>query len=205
MGKIVIHIPGFDDKRAIYTAENISNAAAQAGQTLDMAKVMTGRYGAALGSSPIVFDPYFDQLRTDGSRYDNNLLLRTADMKTVIEIIDARIDVDHQNDIKSTALAGRRGSVKEFVQKKDYAISVKGNLVGDRDKFPYDALHQLELILNEEKSFEAKSVLLEAFGISWVVLKSARFSQQELQYFNTLPFTLDFESDETYNFLVEEG
>ena len=81
---------------------------------------------------------------------------------------------------------------------------MKGNLIGDRNKFPYDALHKLELILNEEKSFEAKSVLLEAFGISWVVLKTAKFNQQELKYFNAMPFTLDFESDETYNFLVEE-
>ena len=62
----------------------------------------------------------------------------------------------------------------------------------------------MEIILNEEKSFEAKSVLLEAFGIDWVVLKTAKFIQQELKYFNTLPFTLDFESDNTYNFLLKE-
>ena len=80
---------------------------------------------------------------------------------------------------------------------------MKGNLIGDRNKFPYDALHKLEAILSKEKSFEAKSVLLEMFGISWVVLKQAVFSQEQLKYFNALPFTLTFESDETYNFLVE--
>ena len=145
MGKIVIHIPGFGEKRSIYTAENISNAAAQAGQTFDMAKVKAGRYGSALGSAPIVLDPYFDQLRTDGSHYDNNLLLRTADMKTVIEIIDARIDVDHQNDIKSTALAGRRGSVKEFVTRvvKDYeSFAFVAKSLGE------------ELVLSEEEARE---------------------------------------------------
>ena len=47
-------------------------------------------------------------------------------------------------------------------------------------------------------------MLLEAFGIDWVVLRQAKFEQQELKYFNTLPFTLTFESDETYNFLLEE-
>lgn len=204
MGSIVIHIPGPGAKRAIYAAGSAASAAAQAGQTFGMAKAREGWYKAAVGSEPIVFDTYFDLLRTDGSRYDNNLLLRTADMKTVIEIIDARINVSHANDIKSTPVLGRTGSVKEFIQKKDYAISVNGNLIGDRNKFPYDALHQLELILNEEKSFEAKSVLLEAFGIDWVVLKEAKFQQQELKYFNALPFTLKFESDYTYNFLVEE-
>lgn len=204
MGSIVVHIPGPGAKRAIYAVGSVASAAAQAGQTYGMAKAREGWYKAAVGSEPIVFDPYFDLLRTDGSRYDNNLLLRTADMMTVIEIIDARIDVTHQNDIKSTSVLGRTGSVKEFIQKKDYTITVKGNLIGDRNKFPYDALNKLELILNEEKSFEAKSVLLEAFGISWVVLKNAVFSQEQLKYFNALPFTLNFESDETYNFLVEE-
>ena len=204
MGSIVIHIPGPGAKRAIYAAGSAASAAAQAGQTFGMAKAREGWYKAAVGSEPIVFDTYFDLLRTDGSRYDNNLLLRTADMKTVIEIIDARIDVTHQNDIKSTSVLGRTGSVKEFIQKKDYSIQVKGNLIGDRNKFPYDALHQLEIILNEEKSFEAKSVLLETFGVSWVVLKKAVFAQSELKHFNAMPFTLDFESDETYNFLVEE-
>ena len=125
-------------------------------------------------------------------------------MGTVIEIIDARIDVTQQNTIKSTPVTGRAGTVKELIQKQDYNITVKGNLIGERNKFPYDELHKLEIILNEEKSFEAKSVLLEAFGIDWVVLKTANFEQKDLKYFNTLPFTLTFESDYNYNFLLEE-
>ena len=108
------------------------------------------------------------------------------------------------NNIKSTPVTGRAGTVKELIQKQDYEIIVNGNLIGERNKFPYDALHKLEIILNEEKSFEAKSVLLEAFGIDWVVLKTAKFGQKELKYFNTMPFSLTLESDNTYNFLVEE-
>ena len=131
-------------------------------------------------------------------------VLRTADMGTVIEIIDARINVTQQNTIKSTPVTGRAGTVKELIQKQDYEIVVNGNLIGERNKFPYDALHKLEIILNEEKSFEAKSVLLEAFGIDWVVLKTVTFEQKEQKYFNTLPFTMTFESDYNYNFLLEE-
>lgn len=204
MGAIVIHIPGKSERQARFAAANALSAAEQAGRTQGMSWARYGWYQAALGTDPIVFDYYTDRLRTDGSQYDNNLLLRTADMGTVIEIIDARINVTHANTIKNTAVTGRAGTVKELIQKKDYAISVKGNLVGERNKFPYEALHELEIILNEEKSFEAKSVLLESFGIDWVVLKEAKFSQQELKYFNTLPFTLEFDSDFTYNFLVEE-
>jgi len=47
-------------------------------------------------------------------------------------------------------------------------------------------------------------VLLEAFGIDWVVLKTVTFEQKEQKYFNTLPFTMTFESDYSYNFLLEE-
>ena len=204
MGAIVIHIPGKSERQARFAAANVASAAAQVGHTLGMGYAREGWYHAALGTDPIVFDYYTDRLRTDGSQYDNNLLLRTADMGTVIEIIDARIDVTQQNDIRSTPVTGRAGTVKELIQKQDYTISVKGNLIGERNKFPYDALHKLEIILNEEKSFEAKSVLLEAFGIDWVVLKTATFKQEELKYFNTLPFVMTFESDYNYNFLLED-
>lgn len=204
MGAIVIHIPGKSERQARFAAANALSAAEQAGRTQGMSWARYGWYQAALGTDPIVFDYYTDRLRTDGSQYDNNLLLRTADMGTVIEIIDARIDVTQSNNIKSTPVTGRAGTVKELIQKQDYEIIVNGNLIGERNKFPYDALHKLEIILNEEKSFEAKSVLLEAFGIDWVVLKTAKFGQKELKYFNTMPFSLTLESDNTYNFLVEE-
>ena len=44
----------------------------------------------------------------------------------------------------------------------------------------------------------------EGGDIDWVVLKKVKFEQQELKYFNTMPFTLELDSDNTYNFLLEE-
>lgn len=148
-------------------------------------------------------DNYTDRLRTDGSPYDNNLILRTSD-NMEIELINVKIDVTQQNKIVETALVHHNGKVKEFIQKEDYSIKVTGDLIGDKDKFPYELLNTLLTILNEQESFSVASPYLELFGIDKVALKRAMFNQGTLKYFNVMPFILSFVSDEDYKFLVSE-
>ncbi|MCR4736916.1 MAG: hypothetical protein K5846_02000 [Bacteroidales bacterium] len=45
----------------------------------------------------------------------------------------------------------------------------------------------------------------DIFGINKLVMKDAKFEQKGLKYFNTLPLELTFESDEDYDFLVEDA
>ncbi len=43
----------------------------------------------------------------------------------------AKIDVYRKNTIVSTALAGRRGTVKEFIKAEDYDITISGQLISN--------------------------------------------------------------------------
>ena len=203
MSRIVIHIPGKKEWHYIGTAA--ANEARIVGATAGVAAAKQGVYKTAMPfSTDLTKSDYYDRLRTPGSQYDNNLILRSSDGQTEVEFIDVRMILTHANNIVSTKLLNRAGTVKEYIQRKDYVIEVHGNIIGDGEKFPYDSLNELIKILNETSNFEAASVLLSTFDIHKVVINNAKFDQKEMKYFNVLPFTINLSSDEDYDFLIME-
>jgi len=184
-------------------AVNAYNTARLVGNTIGVASAKSGIYSAALATAPVVFDDYTDLLKIDGVNSDNSLILKNAN-NTQIALIGVKIDVTKANKIVETSLVNREGKVKEFIQADDYTITVKGNLYGDRNKFPLEALQQLLEVLRPNQSMEVASPYLEAFGICKVVLKQAQFNQSNLRHFNVMPFELTLLSDTDYNFLIEE-
>jgi hypothetical protein len=60
----------------------------------------------------------------------------------------------------------------------------------------------LNKILSEAKSIGVASVYTDIFGINKIVMKDSRFDQSMWLNFNEMPFTLNFESDMDYDFLV---
>jgi len=60
----------------------------------------------------------------------------------------------------------------------------------------------LNEILSTTGSLSVDSAYLDVFGISKLVVKKADFNQSSWKYFNIVPFTIDFLSDEDYDFLI---
>lgn len=211
MARIVIHIPS--RKEWHYIGAEAANAARQAGGTATVAAAKQGIYGAALQPVIPVYT-YEDKLRpqntvspvgivTGPSEADNELILKSDD-GTIIYLIGVEIDVTQKNKIVATQLVNRIGKVKERIQREDYEVKVYGNLIGEQGKFPHEDLKLLVRILNSTSSISCSSAYLDIFGIYKLVLTQAKFDQKGLKYFNTLPIELTFDSDEDYNFLVEE-
>ena len=183
-------------------AVNAYNTARLVGNTIGVAGAKSGIYSAALATAPVVFDDYTDLLKIDGVNSDNSLILKNAN-NTQIALIGVKIDVTKTNKIVETSLVNREGKVKEFIQADDYSVKITGNLFGDRNKFPLEALQQLLEVLRPNQNMEVASPYLEAFGICKVVLKQAQFNQSNLRHFNVMPFEISFLSDMNYDFLVE--
>lgn len=183
-------------------AVNAYNTARLVGNTIGVAAAKSGIYSAALATAPVVFDDYTDLLKIDGVNSDNSLILKNAN-NTQIALIGVKIDVTKTNKIVETSLVNREGKVKEFIQADDYSVKITGNLFGDRNKFPLEALQQLLDVLRPNQNMEVASPYLEAFGICKVVLKQAQFNQSNLRHFNVMPFEISFLSDMNYDFLVE--
>lgn len=192
-------------KIIIYTAANVLNAARTTGLTIASDKVREALAKQALNTPVQIVDSYYDRLINHGCLQENTVVLQLDD-NTEIEIIDAIIDVAKKNNIVSTQLVKRAGTVKERIQEDDYDVTVKGSLmVEERDKFPYTELFELNKILSEATSIKIASVYTTIFGIDRVVMKSADFNQSSMNYFNIMPFTLKFASDRDYDFLVQES
>ncbi len=134
----------------------------------------------------------------------NNVILRNKNNDT-IEFFDVRINVTKESEIKDTQIVNRHGEIKEFIQQKDYKVTIKGNIIGERGIFPYEELKKLNDIFNEEDSLDVSSEYLNCFGITKIVLEKADFHQSEMRYYNLMPFTLNFKSDMDYEFLIMDN
>ncbi len=145
------------------------------------------------------------QMRGGTGMVDNEVAIATSDGKVEIRITDALIKVEQSKRIVTTQLVNRSGTVKEYVQNGDYEITVEGSLIGEQGKFPYDNLNNVLIPLVEKvENLRMASAYTDAFGITEVVLKKATFDQNQMRLFNVMPFRLEFSSDTSYEFLVEE-
>ena len=210
MARIVIHIPS--KKEWHYIGVNAMNTAQQKGSTAAVAAAKQGIYSAALQPEVPLYTLQ-DKLRpnnplaplgivTGPSEADNELILKSDD-GTIIYLIGVEIDVKQKNKIVATQLVNRTGTVKERIQREDYEVKVYGNLIGKQGKFPHEDLKLLVKILKSASSISCSAAYLDIFDINKLALKDAKFDQKGLKYFNTIPIELSFESDEDYDFLVD--
>lgn len=59
-------------------------------------------------------------------------------------------------------------------------------------------------ILNSTSSIQCSAAYLNLFDIAKLAFKTANFNQKGLKHFNVLPIELTFDSDENYDFLIDE-
>ena len=206
MSRIVIHIPGKKEWHYIGAANSANMRIEE--YTTGIAAAKKGWYAAGLHTEVPTYT-YKDKLRqpndivTGPSEADNELILKSND-GAIIYLIGVEIDVKQKNKIVSTQLVNRAGTVKERIQREDYEVKVYGNLIGEQGKFPHEDLKLLVKILKSASSINCSATYLDIFDINKLALKEAKFDQKGLKYFNTIPIDLTFDSDEDYNFLVED-
>jgi hypothetical protein len=104
--------------------------------------------------------------------------------------------------IVKTDIQGLPGSVKEYISRGDYQISIKGALVSqEKNVFPLFELNRLRQIVEVEDSVKVTSDLLHYFGIFNIVIENATFSEVEGMR-NTVSFSIDAVSDEPIELII---
>lgn len=210
MSKVTIY---YEPSAAERLGVNIGNMARYAAKNTAISFVQGGLYAGVLGTLPEILSND-DQLSIDGrkSPYDtaagdvvrNLLVLSTQDDAVSLVFVDININVAQENEVKKTPLLKRSGSIKEFIQAKDYVVNVKGSLMSSSPgAFPYDMLQSLARLLKTPETLKVANKYLEAFDIYNVVVERVDFKQQEQKYMNVLPFTIKLISDENYELEVE--
>ena len=95
---------------------------------------------------------------------------------------DAVAAASREHRIVSTALTGRDGTVKEYINAGDWAVNIVLGLQcvenGEiADKWPEDELRQLRKLLEANEALRVHSTFLAALNIGRVVIRSYSLSQ----------------------------
>lgn len=204
-------------RKGLFGAQGLMDKARQIAQTRGIEAARQAAYGTMMTYEFQI--PTQDEILVNsGSTVINGLILKTAGTgrnvtysategtgDLSVELDDVKINVSRDNKIVDTTLLKRSGTIKEFIQHGDFVIEVSGTVrTNSKRTFPTADLQELSQIFEQGVVFDVASVYLESFGINRVVLSRFTFDQQNMRFFNVLPFTLTLKSDTDYDFLVEE-
>lgn len=96
--------------------------------------------------------------------------------------------VNQSKNIIKTPIAGRDGTIKEYIGKGDYVISINGTLSGGNDRHPFELTNDLRRILDAPVAISVNSWFLNRMGIYQIVVEdynlqqqAGRYSQQDFQ------------------------
>jgi hypothetical protein len=137
--------------------------------------------------------PVFDTVLFEQVQYTtnegNNVIVKPFSMGTVL------CEVSQSRNIVATSIAGRNGTVKEYISDGDYNINIKGVLASlYQNVAPKDSINQLMGFCNAPVQFNVSSNFLAYFGVLSIVIKDYNFSQMEGQR-NVIAFELTCLSD----------
>lgn len=104
------------------------------------------------------------------------------------------LTVSQSTKIVQTEIQGRDGSVKEYIGKDDYSITVNGIITGKNGQRPIDEIIALKKMLDAPIAIEVASAYLQSLGIDYLVLKDWTLNENEGGY-SYQQFSLSFISD----------
>lgn len=124
-----------------------------------------------------------------------------------VELPDAVAAVSRENHIVSTALVGRDGTVKEYIDAGDWSVnlvvgvqSVRDGVIAD--EYPGDELRELRQLLDVKSAIEVHSEFLAIFDITKIVIKN--YAATQMTEANYQALSISAVSDEDYEIYSNE-
>ena len=97
-----------------------------------------------------------------------------------LTLLDPLVTVGEPFNVVKTAITGRKGTVKEYIGKGDYGVTIRGILATDihatdRQAYPLQQVRELEQLANLGVAVPVSGWLHEVFGISNLVVENVRY------------------------------
>ena len=146
---------------------------------------------------------------TDRSYWEGRWVLCPLRLRVVadgvvkeVELADVVAAVSRERRIVSTALVGREGTVKEYINEGDWVVNLvvgvqpteNGEIV---DGYPGEELRELRGILDVKGAIEVQSEFLDVFGVSRIVVRS--YGARQMTEGNYQVVEISAVSDEEYD------
>lgn len=118
----------------------------------------------------------------DGNFYQTDLSLGLTESADDILITDAICSISQSRNIVQTSLAGRDGTIKEYISNGDYDINIVVGLVTTEDgavidEYPEAEVKQLRILLEQAQALYVDSEFLRIFDITKLVITSYSLNQ----------------------------
>lgn len=118
--------------------------------------------------------PVVDNIRFNAGNYTS----RTGELITYqgLTIDTVIMSVELPKNIVRTPVAGRPGTVKEYISDDDYRVRIDGGFYL-RDRYPQDEVDRLVALCSVPAALEVVSPFLQLFGIYQLVIEQYTFNQ----------------------------
>jgi len=138
--------------------------------------------------------PVFSDLNFPGEEEGDDVVLETV-----------LIDVSQRKNIVTTPVAGRNGTVKEYISDGDYEVRIRGALVNPGTAaYPYDQVRALGDRLRQPEALDVICDYLRFFDIYKLVVTDFNFPQNE-GFQNVQAFEITCISDLPEELIEEEN
>lgn len=138
----------------------------------------------------------------DGKYIDNDTRAEVFFDSIVIDSV--LVSISQQKNIVKTTVAGRNGTVKEYISDGDYIINVNGVIVsGQNNVIPQGEMQRLKEIFNANVPLKVSNDYLQLFGITDIVVENADVFQRE-GYRDSVYFNLQAVSDKAYEIRLRQ-
>jgi len=135
-----------------------------------------------------------------GRKVFSDLILKIGN--DTVEFMNALITVEQKNNIVTTAIQGRNGSVFEFISNGPYDITIEGILTGTGEQYPKGEVKALAALFAKTEIIDANSEFLHLFDIYQLIRKTVRLNQG-IANEGHQAFSLTFYSYEAIDLLLE--
>lgn len=152
----------------------------------------TTDYRSYLGTpvwSPLEF------LDVTGTSRDNSLTPASGPGNVMLRIDTVLMTINQPKNIVKTPIAGRNGTVKEYISMGDFALDIRGAIVSQYPLvYPKEDVSLFIELMNLPKQLPVASDFLNLFGIEAIVVESYSIAEK-LGSRNEVPFEIQAVSD----------
>lgn len=176
-------------------------------------------------SKPLIpkdkMQPYFTEIPDNMGVPTLSSLIITNKAKETFEFVDCIITVNQEKNIVTTPLQGRDGTIKEYISKGDFNISIMLGIVNYADEYaknmfsgtqtqtvsasaeyPLEKIKEFQEILASDETLTVHSEFLSIFKIYSAVIKS--YSLEQETFGNRQSIKIEMLSDYAYEIQLKE-
>jgi hypothetical protein len=170
-----------------FIVNNLSKAQNEAEADLIFPSQTTYDYKSWLGL------PVWDSIKLTMPQYNDNQGNLVLNDSLTLDV--ALFEITNSRNIITTSIAGRNGTVKEYMSDGDYNITIKGVLTTPYSNVPpLDSIFRFKNITSAPIAIEVESNLLNMFEIYSIVITNPYIAQREGMR-NVFDITLECLSD----------